>query len=103
MLDKSAQPGMHKYETRGADCYQTPPCAVEALLKVEKLPQKIWEPACGPGAIVKVLRSHGHEVIGSDALHYQNPTHFYGRDFLTEKLPQGCEAIITNPPFRLAH
>ena len=102
MLDKSAQAGQHAYKERGFDCYQTPPCAVEALLKVEKLPKKIWEPACGPGAIVKVLRSRGHEVIGSDLIRYEDPTHFYGRDFLTERLPQGCGAVVTNPPFQLA-
>jgi hypothetical protein len=102
MLNHRAGSGQHSYEARQVDLYETPPCAVEALLKVEKLPKKIWEPACGPGAIVKVLRSRGHEVIGSDLLRYEDPTYFYGRDFLTEKLPQGCEMILSNPPFQLA-
>lgn len=102
MLSKSAQAGMHKYAERQADLYETPACAVEALLRVEKLPKKVWEPACGPGAIVKVLRSRGHEVIGSDLLRYEDPTHFYGRDFLTERLPQHCEGIVTNPPYQLS-
>jgi hypothetical protein len=44
----------------------------------------------------------GHEVLASDLIDYGNPTHFYRRDFLMEKLPDGCEAIITNPPFKLA-
>ena len=102
MLDKSAQAGKHAYKERGFDLYETPACAVEALLDVEWLPHKIWEPACGPGAIVKVLRSRSFEVIGSDLLRYEDPTHFYGRDFLTARLPQGCEMILSNPPFQLA-
>jgi hypothetical protein len=53
-------------------------------------------------SIVEVLRARGHRVIGSDLIDYGDPTHFYGRDFLTEKLPQGCEAIVTNPPYMLA-
>jgi hypothetical protein len=102
MLDKSAQAGQHSYAERQNDLYETPACAVEALLRVEKIPQKIWEPACGPGAIVRVLRSRGFTVIGSDLFAYEDSTHFYGRDFLLERLPRGCEAIITNPPYQLA-
>jgi len=102
MLDKSANAGQHSYEARGADCYQTPSCAVEALLRVENVPHHVWEPACGPGAIVRVLRDHGHQVIASDLIDYGDPTHFYGRDFLMEKLPKGVEIICTNPPYQLA-
>lgn len=102
MLDKSAQAGQHSYAERAQDLYETPVCAVEALLRVENIPHFVWEPACGPGAIVKVLRDHGHKVIGSDLLKYDNLTCFYERDFLTEKLPQHCEGIVTNPPYQLA-
>ena len=48
----------HALAVRGDDCYETPEVATEALLRAEKLPTTIWEPACGPGAIVRVLRSH---------------------------------------------
>jgi hypothetical protein len=102
MLDKAAQAGQHTYADRGNDCYETPTVAVEALLRVEILPKKIWEPACGRGAIVKILRARGHEVIASDLIDYGDATHFYGRDFLAEKLPKGCECIVTNPPFQFA-
>ncbi len=102
MLDHRAGSGQHSYEARGVDLYQTPAVAVEALLRVETLSKKIWEPACGPGAIVKVLRAHGHQVIGSDLFNYGDTTHFYGRDFLSEKLPKGCAGIVTNPPYQLA-
>jgi hypothetical protein len=71
------------------------------LLRVEKIPHRIWEPACGPGNIVKVLRAAGHEVLASDLVDYGDSTHFYRRDFLLEPLPRGCEAVVTNPPFKL--
>jgi hypothetical protein len=85
------------------DLYETPAVAVEALRRVEQLPHRLWEPACGHGNIVDVLRAHGHEIIASDLVDYGDPTHFYGRDFLLElKAPDGCQCILTNPPFRLA-
>lgn len=90
-------------KVRGDDLYETPAEATQALLRAEKLPQYLWEPAAGPGAIVRVLRAAGHTVIGSDLVDYGEPTHFNGRDFLMErKAPDGCQGIVTNPPFKLA-
>lgn len=88
---------------RKDDLYETPPVAVHALLRAEKLPHYLWEPAAGPGSIVGVLRGAGHEVLASDLVDYGVPTHFAGRDFLMErKAPDNCQAIVTNPPFKLA-
>src|SRR5262245_26438065 len=101
MLDMSSQSRRHSLAERGNDLYETPTAAVEALLRVERLPHRLWEPAWGRGSIVRVLRAHGHEVLASDLVDYGDPTHFYRRDFLMEKLPRGCECIITNPPFKL--
>jgi hypothetical protein len=85
------------------DLYETPDVAVEALHGVEQLPHHIWEPCCGPGRIVNVLRAAGHTVIGSDLVDYGDPTHHYGRDFLLEqRAPDGCSTIVTNPPFKFA-
>jgi hypothetical protein len=96
--------GRDTHKARGGDVYMTPPVAVEALLKNHPIPHRLWEPCCGSGNIVNVLRAAGHEVLASDLNDYGDPTHFYGRDFLMEhKAPDGCEAIITNPPFMLAH
>jgi hypothetical protein len=93
----------HPLADRGHDLYETPACAVEALLRAESLPHFLWEPAAGRGAIVRVLREHGHAVIASDLLDYGFPTHFHGRDFLLEsKAPAGCQAIVTNSPYKLA-
>lgn len=92
----------HRLKERKSDLYETPPVAVDALLRHELLPKYLWEPACARGNIVNVLRAHDYHVLASDLNFYGDPTHFYGRDFLFEKLPVGCECIITNPPFMLA-
>jgi hypothetical protein len=103
MITLSTGVGRAPLRDRGNDLYETPECATLALLHAEKLPKRIWEPACGPGAIVSILRTHGHDVLASDLVDYGDPTCFYRRDFLLEhKLPNGCECILTNPPFSLA-
>ena len=88
---------------RGDDFYETPPVATEALLRHEpffRAPRIVWEPACGRGAISKVLVDAGHLVHSTDLV-----DRGYGvarRDFLMEIEPP-CEvdAIVTNPPFKL--
>ena len=89
-------------QDRKDDLYETPPEAVHALVKVENLPLRIWEPACGPGAIAQTLRDIGHLVYASDLVNYGYGDS--GIDFLMEtKAPvSGVECIVTNPPFKLA-
>jgi hypothetical protein len=101
---KKNAPSRAPLKDRGADLYETPAVAVEALLRVEKLPVAIWEPACGPGAIVRVLRAAGHVVWATDVNDYKSPDQdASGWDFLMERqVPIGVEAIVTNPPFKLA-
>ena len=103
MLDHSCQVQRHPLAERGDDLYETPPAAVEALLRVEKIPHRVWEPACGPGNIAKVLRAAGHDVLATYLVDYGDPTAFSRRDFLMEnKPPPGYgECILTNPPFKL--
>jgi hypothetical protein len=102
MLDHSCQVQRHPHSERGVDLYETPVVAVEALLRVEKdLPQQIWEPAAGRGAIVRVLREHGHQVVASNLVDYGGLD--FVQDFLTVvEAPTGCECILTNPSFRWA-
>jgi len=90
---------------RGDDLYETPPEAVQALVRAEKLPRVIWEPACGPGAIVRVLRACGHVVVATDLVDYRSADQdHHGWDFLLEQgIPDGIEAIVTNPPFKNAN
>jgi hypothetical protein len=62
-LDHSCQVQRAPLEEHRGDCYDTPPVAVAALLRVERLPHRIWEPACGTGNIVKIpsrRRARGH-------------------------------------------
>ena len=101
MLDHAAGSGQHTYAERGDDCYETPPEAVWALLKVEKLPYTIWEPACGPGSIVRVLRAAGHRVKASDLHDYG---YGYQADFLVADTMDAAavNCICTNPPYQLA-
>jgi hypothetical protein len=101
MLDHATQSGRHPHSERGLDLYETPPCAVEALLRVENISYWIWEPCAGRGAIVNVLRDHGHAVIASDVCKYDFPLHFYA-DFLDcSEAPPNVRTILTNPPFQI--
>ena len=82
-------------ERNKSDFYPTPPDATVAILRFLSLPKEtvIWEPACGEGDMVGVMRSCGYSVVASDIS--------FGQDFL--KMPiVDCDWIITNPPFSLA-
>jgi hypothetical protein len=101
---------------RKDDLYETPECAIRALLAVEELPSGVvWEPACGPGAIVRVLRAAGHQVYATDLVEYgSSDQDAAGIDFLMESrfpatvesnsdsAPYSIRSIVTNPPFKLA-
>lgn len=89
---------------RKNDLYETPPEAVVALVHAEgvRMPRLIWEPACGPGSIVRSLRDCGKGVIGTDLVKY-DWAHESGVDFLMERsAPEGMKGIVTNPPFKNA-
>lgn len=90
---------------RRNDLYETPPEAVRALLQVEPLPEAIWEPACGPGAIVRELRAAGKRVHATDLVDYGLEDSESGVDFLMERQAPGfyIGSIVTNPPFKLAN
>lgn len=77
------------------DRYPTPAPVTHALLDYLELDEgtRIWEPACGEGHMVNVLKGRGHIVQNSDIL--------TGVDFLAQKELKG-DWIITNPPFYLA-
>ena len=101
-LNHACQTGQHPHRDRGLDLYETPPVAIDALLRVETLPHYIWECAAGRGAIVRVLREAGHVVVASDVMHYDFPLDFEA-DFLKQtKAPPRIEAIVTNPSYRYA-
>jgi hypothetical protein len=101
MPDHSAQSGTHSFVERGPDFYPTPPEAVRALLRVETLPHRVWDPACGGGGITETLRAAGHRVYATDLNDWGCPDSETGVDFLaTCRAP--APSIVCNPPYRLA-
>lgn len=83
--------------------YPTPPEPTIALIErfLPEIPKRVWEPACGTGAMASVLSAHGYDVVSTDIDDYD-----YGRpyvNFLTAEDPPGVEAVITNPPFSIAN
>jgi hypothetical protein len=101
LLDHSCQAGRAPLIEHPGDCYDTPPVAVRALLRAEALPRRIWEPACGTGNIVTVLRAAGHDVVATDLNDRGCPVSQDGVDFL-QPSRIACDAIVTNPPYSLA-
>lgn len=84
---------------RKLDFYPTPPDVTHALMQFLAMEQcHIWEPACGDGAMAKVIAEYRHDIWASDIREtgYGNG----GVDFLTAH--HECDAIITNPPFALS-
>lgn len=95
----------HASEVRGDDFYATPREAVLSLLDVERiyLPDFIWEPACGDGAIVLPFREAGFHVHASDLIGRGCPDSQSGVDFLRPfAMPRGIGGIVTNPPYKHA-
>jgi len=94
----------HALKVRKDDLYETCPEAIAALIKAENLPDVLWDPSCGPGAIVRALRSTRRQAYATDLVDYESPDQDnHGWDFLSERqLPLGVQAIIQNPPYKLA-
>ena len=89
------------YARQERDLYETPEWVTEALLPhLPRKPNRVWEPACGSGKMLRVLSEY-YPAIGSDIDR--------GEDFIlpwNDKEPsvRGImfDAIITNPPYNLA-
>jgi hypothetical protein len=79
------------------DFYSTPAWATEALLSRETFEGRILEPACGDGAMSKVLEPY-YNIHSFDKYDLG-----YGerQDFLTYG-EEYWNAVITNPPYRHA-
>lgn len=87
---------LKRKQNRGTDNLDTPKEATEYLLPYLKREWRIWECACGNGAIVNVLKNNGFDVYGTDA----NSKNDELVDFLFTS-PHKFDCIITNPPFSL--
>jgi hypothetical protein len=94
---------------RKDDLYETPACAVHALLRVEPClssPRYVWEPCAGRGAIARELAAAGHKVTSFDLVAHEGADAgiLTPVDFLMERrAPDGVEMIVTNPPYKLAN
>jgi type I restriction-modification system DNA methylase subunit len=96
--------GGDQTKRRELDFYPTPPEVTHALMKFLfnsgyiNEETRMHEPACGTGAMSKVLEKYTKNVYSSDL----NETGFGegGIDFLTSDYK--CDAIITNPPFNIS-
>lgn len=81
------------------DFYTTPPRCTEALLRADPPPDgSVWEPACGDGAISRVLEAAGYPVTSTDLHERGHGT--AGVDFLKRSYCP-LRSIVTNPPFNL--
>jgi hypothetical protein len=82
------------------DFYSTPRDATVALLHFARpyIGPIVHEPACGSGALARVLVEYGYDVIATDLVDRGYGTG--GIDFLRYKLR--AKSSITNPPFKLA-
>lgn len=94
-------------EVEDLDFYATHPESVELFLKAAKdtnlqLPKFFLEPACGDGAICKVLVKHNHQGNFFDIAErgYGDKLDFFEYNkIVDEKYPV---MIITNPPYKYA-
>lgn len=87
-----------------ADFYPTPPEATIALINFLDAQNinfySVWEPACGDGAISKILESNLYDVLSTD-LRRESGFGTGGVNFLDHPI-HTVDCIITNPPFNLA-
>lgn len=79
-------------QRKKSDFYETPYSLTRQFLEREHIAGPVLEPCSGDGAIVKVLREHGLDVIERDITR--------GDDFLADT--GRYVSIVTNPPFSLA-
>jgi hypothetical protein len=94
----------HHHADRGLDAYFSPPEAALSLphIEAQHLPNRIWEPAAGDGAIVRPFQNAGFTVIASDLVDYGLKGCEVGVDYLRAKPICEPHGIITNPPYKLA-
>ncbi|NTG22027.1 SAM-dependent methyltransferase [Agrobacterium rhizogenes] len=97
-------------EERGQNLYETPPEAVHTLLALETFSAIVLEPACGRGAISRMLELADYGVVLADLVDYgtadQNGELQAVQDFLASRpqdrameRPCGAYDIVTNPPY----
>jgi hypothetical protein len=90
----------HALEDREThDYYATQPDAMDAILKIHKFDDTIWENACGEGHLSKRLEEFGKSVYSTDLVDRGYGDDFF--DFLSSDIHWDGD-IITNPPYKYA-
>src|SRR5687767_5473180 len=90
------------FDRHESDFYPTPSECTRALVDFLNIGKEtvIWEPACGNGAMSKVLEAYFTSVISTD-IRPDCGFGIGGVDFLLSEKRSNC--IITNPPFDISH
>jgi hypothetical protein len=98
-LNGGLKPTLKRFaDLDGPDFYPTPEWATYALIGNETFDGRIWEPACGDGTMVRVLRDTGRPIDATDL--FDRGYGEVGIDFL--KSDRNVENIVTNPPYNSA-
>lgn len=87
------------------DYYATDPTAIDKLAAVFRIPNVVWECACGEGHLSRRLKEMGHDVLSTDLV--DRGYGHIGIDFLKEDRLAECLqgedcCILTNPPYKYA-
>jgi len=103
-LDSIYLTGSSEKSREVQDFYPTPPYATLKLLEKEIFLGTIYEPACGDGAISKILKDNypNQKIFSTDLIDrgYGENTNL---DFLTYDFTDfETDNIITNPPYKYA-
>ncbi len=86
------------FDRQAFDYYPTPDWVTETLLRHVPLRGPVWEPCCGDGAIARVLERNQHRVVATDL--EDRGFGQGGVDFYEQlAFPDGCKAMVTNPPY----
>lgn len=83
----------------GADWFVTPASVTQALLDREVFTPTVWEPACGDGAMVRVIEKAGYRCVATDL--YDRGCGAGIADFMAADALL-ADSVIFNPPFKLA-
>lgn len=98
-LNGGFKPTLKRFaDLEGPDYFPTPEWATHALIDNERFEGEIWEPACGDGAMSRVLEQTGCPVFSTDL--FDRGYGEAGVDFL--KAVRVSDNIITNPPYNSA-
>ena len=98
-LNGAFKPTLKRFaDLQGPDYFPTPIWATHALIENEHFDGDIWEPACGDGAMSRVLEQTGSLVTSTDL--FDRGFGEAGIDFL--KGDRIVDNIVTNPPYNSA-